>query len=70
MEIAGAKTILPEKIFVDMVKPSKHKEYPLPRAIDLATGDCIEEDILQKILLKHRGEVKRMLLTENNNTIK
>ena len=36
-------------------------------AVDAACSDCIENDILKEYLLKHRSEVKRMLLLTEYN---
>ena len=34
--------------------------------MDQAIEDCIRLDILKELLLKHRGEVKQVILTEYN----
>ena len=34
--------------------------------MDQAIEDCIRFDILKEFLLKHRGEVKQVILTEYN----
>lgn len=38
----------------------------LGKAMDQAIEDCIHLDILREFLLKHRGEVKQMILREYN----
>ena len=38
----------------------------LGAAMDQAIEDCIRSDILKEFLLKHRGEVKQVILTEYN----
>ncbi len=38
----------------------------LEAAIDRAVNDCIQQNILKPFLLKHRGEVSQMILTEYN----
>ena len=38
----------------------------LGAAMDQAIEDCIRLDILKELLLKHRGEVKQVILTEYN----
>jgi hypothetical protein len=41
----------------------------LESAIDMAVADCIENGILEEFLLKHRAEVKMMILSEYNEEL-
>lgn len=41
------------------------KELPREEAINRAVDECIEEDVLEDILLAHKAEVLKMIFTEN-----
>ncbi len=51
-----------EKMLYDDLKQGLR----LGKAMDQAIEDCIHLDILREFLLKHRGEVKQMILREYN----
>ena len=50
-------------IFIGKIK-SYSKSMPIEEAVDKAVKECIEQDILKEILIKHQAEVKDMILTE------
>ena len=50
-------------IFIGKIK-SYSKSMPIEEAVDKAVKECIEQDILRDILIKHQAEVKDMILTE------
>ena len=57
-------TILNEYcIFVEKVK-ANHQKMSYEDAIDTAVEECIKENVLRDVLMKHRREVKDMCLTE------
>lgn len=43
--------------------------FELEKAINLAVKDCIDNDILREFLLKHRGKVCNVILTEYNSEL-
>ena len=68
---SGKNELLKEKckilneycIFVEKVKRN-HKKMSYAVAIDVAVEECIKENVLRDVLMKHRREVKDMCLTE------
>ena len=52
--------------FVETIRGYLGTGMKLEAAMDQAIEDCIRLDILKELLLKHRGEVKQMILTEYN----
>ena len=52
--------------FVEAIRVYLNTGMKLGAAMDQAIEDCIRLDILKELLLKHRGEVKQMILTEYN----
>ena len=50
--------------FIDCIRRFQREGYVLREAVELATQECIEQDVLKEFLLKNRGEVISMLLTE------
>lgn len=53
--------------FIDKVREYLGRGMEIADAVDAACSDCIENDILKEYLLKHRSEVKRMLLLTEYN---
>lgn len=53
-------------VFVEAIRRRLSTGLKLRAAMDLAIEDCIHSDILKEFLLKHRGEVRQMILTEYN----
>lgn len=51
-------------IFIDRVRYYVAKNDNLEKAIQQAIDECINQNVLSDILLKHRGEVLDMILTE------
>ena len=49
---------------VERIRINRKQGETLSDAVDHAVADCIERDILKDFLLKHRGEVRNVLLTE------
>ena len=52
--------------FVETIRDYLNTGMKLGAAMDQAIEDCIRSDILKEFLLKHRGEVKQVILTEYN----
>ena len=52
--------------FVETIRGYLNTGMKLGAAMDQAIEDCIRFDILKEFLLKHRGEVKQVILTEYN----
>ena len=52
--------------FVESIREHLNTGMKLGAAMDQAIEDCIRLDILKELLLKHRGEVKQVILTEYN----
>ena len=52
--------------FVESIRMYLNTGMKLGAAMDQAIEDCIRLDILKELLLKHRGEVKQVILTEYN----
>ena len=52
--------------FVEKVREYLNEGLTLNAAIDSGIQECIRSDILKPFLLKHRGEVKQVILTEYN----
>ena len=52
--------------FVEAIRVYLNTGMKLGAAMDQAIEDCIRLDILKELLLKHRGEVKQVILTEYN----
>ena len=52
--------------FVESIRVYLNTGMKLGAAMDQAIEDCIRLDILKELLLKHRGEVKQVILTEYN----
>ena len=50
--------------FIDQIRKYEHDKYPLKMAVELATKDCIDQDVLRDFLTKNRSEVTDMLLQE------
>lgn len=50
-------------VFIGKVREYQ-KNMAIEKAVDRAVNECIEEGILQEILISHRAEVKDMILTE------
>lgn len=55
--------------FINYIRDYQNAGYSIEEAIDLAVQRCIEEDILKEYLLKHRAEVKAMVITEFNEEV-
>ena len=55
--------------FVGKVREHLNKGLTLNAAIDSGIQECIRSDILKPFLLKHRGEVKQVILTEYNEEL-
>ena len=55
--------------FVNAVKANKKLGLDKYTAVDKAVTDCIRNDILKNVLLKHRSEVVGMVLTEFNEEV-
>jgi predicted transposase/invertase (TIGR01784 family) len=53
-------------LFVAEVNYYIDQDHKLSEALNLAINACIEKNILNDILLKHRGEVIHMLMTKHN----
>ena len=68
---SGKNELLKEKckilneycIFVEKVKRN-HRRMSYADAVDVAVEECIKENVLRDVLMKHRREVKDMCLTE------
>ena len=54
---------------VEMVRAYLSQGLVLATAIDRAVEECIKKGILEEFLLKHRAEVKQMILTEYNEEL-
>jgi hypothetical protein len=54
---------------VGKIRESVSQGQTLESAIDMAVADCIENGILEEFLLKHRAEVKMMILSEYNEEL-
>ena len=52
--------------FVETIRGYLNTGMKLGAAMDQSIKDCIRSDILKEFLLKHRGEVKQVILTEYN----
>ena len=52
--------------FVETIRGYLNTGMKLGAAMDQSIEDCIRSDILKEFLLKHRGEVKQVILTEYN----
>ena len=52
--------------FVETIRDYLNTGMKLGAAMDQSIKDCIRSDILKEFLLKHRGEVKQVILTEYN----
>ena len=52
--------------FVETIRDYLNTGMKLGAAMDQSIEDCIRSDILKEFLLKHRGEVKQVILTEYN----
>ena len=50
-------------IFVGRVRERTTAGLSLKEAVDTVTDSCISENILKEFLVKHRGEVREMVLT-------
>ncbi|MDO5575345.1 MAG: hypothetical protein Q4G60_15350, partial [bacterium] len=50
--------------FIDCIRKYERDKYPLKMAVELATRDCINQDVLREFLMKNRSEVTNMLLQE------
>ena len=55
--------------FVGKVREHLNEGLTLNAAIDSGIQECIRSDILKPFLLKHRGEVKQVILTEYNEEL-
>ena len=55
--------------FVNTVKANKKQGLDKYAAVDKAVTECIKNDILKEVLLKHRSEVVGMVLTEFNEEV-
>ena len=55
--------------FVGRVREYLNEGLTLNAAIDSGIQECIRSDILKPFLLKHRGEVKQVILTEYNEEL-
>ena len=55
--------------FVEKVREYLNEGLTLNAAIDSGIQECIRSDILKPFLLKHRGEVKQVILTEYNEEL-
>lgn len=53
-------------LFIDKVREYKETKSSLKEAIDEASVYCIKHDIMKDYLIKHRNEVRDVLLTEFN----
>lgn len=49
---------------VEQIRANQKRGQELAKAVNQAIADCIENNILREFLLKHRGEVQNVLLTE------
>ena len=58
------RTLEGYSVFVGKVREFQEEGYSLELALDAACEYCIENDYLKEFLLKHRNEVRRVLLTE------
>ncbi len=50
-------------IFVGKIRERTAAGLPLREAVDKTTDECIQRNILKNFLVKHRGEVREMVLT-------
>ena len=55
--------------FVAKIREYIKSGLDLKAAMDKDIEDCIDSDILKEFLLKHRGEVKQMILTTYNKEL-
>ena len=53
-------------LFIDKVREYEKTKKTLKEAIDEASVYCIKHDIMKDYLIKHRNEVRDVLLTEFN----
>lgn len=51
-------------LFIDRIRYYKSNGYADEEAIDSASRDCIEKNILREFLLKNRSEVRKLILTD------
>ena len=49
---------------IEEIRVGLRQNLPLPDAVDRAVENCIDNNILKSFLLRHRSEVKRMILEE------
>ena len=49
---------------IEQIRIGLRQSLPLPDAVDLAVKNCIDNNILKSFLLRHRSEVKSMILEE------
>lgn len=49
---------------IEEIRVGLRQKLPLPNAVDLAVKNCIDHGILKDFLLRHRAEVKHMILEE------
>ena len=49
---------------IEEIRVGLRQKLPLPDAVDLAVKNCIDNNILKSFLLRHRSEVKNMILEE------
>ena len=67
--LKNCKTLSDYMTFVNTVKANKKQGLDKYAAVDKAVTECIKNDILKEVLLKHRSEVVGMVLTEFNEEV-
>lgn len=67
--LRNCRTLSDYMTFVNAVKANKRQGLDKYTAVDRAVTECIKNDILKEVLLKHRSEVVGMVLTEFNEEV-
>lgn len=58
------QTLMEYSLFIDRIKKCKTLSVTMEEAVKQAINECIKDNILKDILIKHRNEVFNMILTE------
>ena len=67
--MAACRKLYEYSYFVEKVREFLRNGLTRDAAIDLAAEHCIETDILKNFLIRHRAEVKQVILTEYDEKI-
>ena len=67
--LAKCKPLSDYMTLINYINDYSKEDNNLRIAVDRAVDRCIEEDVLKEYLIKHRAEVKNMILTEFNEEV-